>query len=155
MQFTYPAVFYYDEEYSDYAVEFSDICIYAEGETMEDAYQNAQNYLLAYLETCEELHIAPNEPNKYENTLKLHPNGKVMLVTVDYESKKKHSKEEAKPEKKFASLQDDIVEDIQEGLDEGDNPVLARYIKENIINKKKANDDIDPNDDDFGLPEID
>ena len=55
MQYTYPAVFYYDEEYGDYAVEFSDICIYAEGDTIEDAYKNAQEYLLAYLETCEKL----------------------------------------------------------------------------------------------------
>ena len=152
MQFTYPAVFYYDEEYSDYAVEFSDICIYTEGETMEDAYQNAQEFLLAYLETCEELHIAPNEPNKYENTLKLHPNGKVMLVTVDYESKKKHGKEEPMPEKQFSTLEDDIVEDIKEGFEEGDNPVLAKYIKDSILNKKPKDDDGDG--DDFGLPEV-
>ena len=152
MQFTYPAVFYYDEEYSDYAVEFSDICIYTEGETMEDAYQNAQKFLLAYLETCEELHIAPNEPNKYENTLKLHPNGKVMLVTVDYESKKKHGKDEPMLEKQFSTLEDDIVEDIKEGFEEGDNPVLAKYIKDSILNKKPKDDDGDG--DDFGLPEV-
>ena len=64
-RYTYPAVFYYDEEYNDYAVEFSDICIYAEGNTMEEAYKNAQDYLVAYLDCCVELEVAPNKPNTY------------------------------------------------------------------------------------------
>ena len=148
MQFTYPAVFYYDEEYEDYAVEFSDICIYAEGDTMEEAYQNAQNFLLAYLETCEDLKIAPNAPNSYDSTIKDHPNGKVMLVTVDYVSKKKRQKEQViKEGKKFATLHDEIVEDIENSLEDGDNPALKRYmesqVKSQVQNNNKDGDDGD------------
>lgn len=158
MQFTYPAVFYYDEEYEDYAVEFSDICIYAEGDTMEEAYQNAQNFLLAYLETCEDLKIAPNAPNSYESTIKNHPNGKVMLVTVDYVSKKKKLKEqEPMQENKFATLHDEIVEDIESNFEDGDNPALKRYMENQLKSQSKPVDDDNGNDgdDDFGLPEID
>lgn len=155
MQFTYPAVFYYDEEYEDYAVEFSDICIYAEGDTMEEAYQNAQNFLLAYLETCEDLKIAPNAPNSYESTIKDHPNGKVMLVTVDYVSKKKRQKESESPSQNiYASIQDEIVEDIENSLDDGENPALKRYMKNQVKNQIK-DDEGNDGDDDFGLPEID
>ena len=151
MQFTYPAVFYYDEEFDDYAVEFSDICIYAEGDTMEEAYQNAQNYLLAYLETCEELKTAPNPPNTYESTLKDHPNGKIMLVTVDYENK--HKKPRERNERVYASLEDEIVEDIENSLNDGENPALKRYL-ENQIKEREMLTDGDDGDDDFGLPEI-
>ena len=156
MQFTYPAVFYYDEEYEDYAVEFSDICIYAEGDTMEEAYQNAQNFLLAYLETCEDLKIAPNAPNSYDSTIKDHPNGKVMLVTVDYVSKKKRQKEQViKEDKKFATLHDEIVEDIENSLEDGDNPALKRYMESQVKSQVQNNNkDGDDGDDDFGLPEI-
>ena len=155
MQFTYPAVFYYDEEYEDYAVEFSDICIYAEGDTMEEAHQNAQNFLLAYLETCEDLKIAPNAPNSYESTIKDHPNGKVMLVTVDYVSKKKRQKESESPSQNiYASIQDEIVEDIENSLDDGENPALKRYMKNQVKNQIK-DDEGNDGDDDFGLPEID
>lgn len=153
MQFTYPAVFYYDDEFDDYAVEFSDICIYAEGDTMEDAYKNAQEYLLAYLETCEELKTAPNPPNTYESTLKDHPNGKIMLVTVDYESKHKKPKEENK--QVFASLEDEIIEDIENSLNDGENPALKRYLENQIEEREILADKDDDGDDDFGLPEID
>ena len=155
MQFTYPAVFYYDEEYEDYAVEFSDICIYAEGDTMEEAYQNAQNFLLAYLETCEDLKIAPNAPNSYESTIKDHPNGKVMLVTVDYVSKKKKQKEQVVEEgNKYSTLHDDIVEEIEIEFEDGDNPVLKRYMESQVKIQAQNNDDGNDGDDDFGLPEI-
>ena len=140
MQFTYPAVFYYNEEFDDYAVEFSDICIYAEGDTMEEAHQNAQDYLVAYLETCEELKVAPNPPNTYETTLKNHPNGKIMLVTVDYTFKKDRNKSTeqkstVKEEKEniYADLHDDIVEDIASGMSDGDNPALKVSWKPNSI----------------------
>ena len=170
MQFTYPAVFYYDEEFDDYAVEFSDICIYAEGDTMEEAHQNAQEYLLAYLETCEELKIAPNPPNTYESTLKNHPNGEIMLVTVDYTFKKdKNKKAEAeanpKEENIYADIHDDIVEDIAIGMNDGDNPALKFYLKSKLqeegggevtveSRQSALDNDTDGGDDDFGLPEI-
>lgn len=153
-RYTYPAVFYYDEEYNDYAVEFSDICIYAEGDTMEEAYKNAQDYLVAYLDCCVELEVAPNTPNTYESTLKDHPNGKIMLVTVDYEPKNVASKPE-KPQETYTNLNDDILESVEEEQEE--KLVLKEIEKfqkerEAVMQNKPEDDD---GDDDFGLPEID
>ena len=153
MQFTYPAVFYYDEEFDDYAVEFSDICIYAEGDSMEEAYKNAQEYLVAYLETCEELKVAPNAPNTYESTLKDHPTGKIMLVTVEYESKhKKQKSENTLQSNVYASLEDDIIEDIESSISDGENPALKMYMESKVKETSKKTDN--EGDDDFGLPEI-
>lgn len=153
-QYTYPAVFYFDEEYSQYAVEFSDICIYAEGETIEEAYKNAQNYLIKYLECCDELGVEPNEPNTYNFVEESHPNGKTMLVTVDYEQKSQAEKQET-----YTNLNDDIVEDMDSDMLKGieselsnDNPVMNELLRESVIKKSKAADD--DGDDDFSLPEI-
>ena len=155
-RFTYPAVFYYDEEYNDYAVEFSDICIYAEGNTMEEAYKNAQDYLVAYLDCCVELEVAPNPPNTYESTLKDHPNGKIMLVTVDYEPKADLINKPEQPQETYTNLNDDILEDVDEEQEE--QSVLKEVEKfqqerEAALNSKPDDDDGD-GDDDFSLPEV-
>ncbi len=154
-QYTYPAVFYFDEEYNQYAVEFSDICIYAEGDTMEETYANAQEYLKKYLDCCDELGVEPNTPGTYNWVEKEHPNGKTMLVTVDYEPK--HNVE--KKQETFTNLNDNIVENLEEDMVssienelDNDNPILKEIIKERIDRQKKADDD--DGDDDFSLPEI-
>ena len=159
-QYTYPAVFYYDEEYNDYAVEFSDICIYAEGDTMEEAYENAQDYLIAYLDCCDELGVAPNPPNTYNDVLKDHPNGKVMLVTVDWINKKERGagkkepqKEEQKPQETWTNLNQDIVESIEESFNDGDNPILNELMRNKVKTQAIKQDD-DGDDGDFSLPEI-
>ena len=163
-QYTYPAVFYYDEEYNDYAVEFSDICIYAEGDTMEDAYENAQDYLMAYLDCCDELGVAPNPPNTYNDVLQDHPNGKVMLVTVEWANKKERESnkkepedEKVKPDKKpqetFTNLNQDIVESIETSFNDDDNPVMNELMRNQVQSQKPPDDDDD--DGDFSLPEID
>ena len=155
-RYTYPAVFYYDEEYNDYAVEFSDICIYAEGETMEEAYKNAQDYLVAYLDCCVELNVSPNPPNTYESTLKDHPNGKIMLVTVEYEAKKSDSDTEEKAKETYTNLNEDILVDSDEEYDE---KMVLKEIenlqaqREKVLSEKK--DDDGDGDDDFSLPEVD
>ena len=154
-RYTYPAVFYYDNEYSDYAVEFSDICIYAEGNTMEEAYKNAQDYLVAYLDCCAELEVAPNPPNTYESTLKDHPNGKIMLVTVEYEPKNVVLNKPEKPQETYTNLNDDILVDA---VDEQEEKLVLKEIekfqKEREEALKNKPDDGD-GDDDFSLPEVD
>src|SRR5574344_1818304 len=100
-QITYPALFFYDKEYNDYVVEFSDICIYAEGDTMEEAYKTAQDYLRAYFDCCAEL-------------LKMHPEGKVMLVSIDYDDKKSKNEEEPTEKENYTNVNEDILEDITE-----------------------------------------
>ena len=153
-QYTYPAVFYFDSEYNQYAVEFSDICIYAEGETIEEAYKNAQKYLVAYLECCDELGVEPNQPNTYNFVEESHPNGKTMLVTVDYEQKGEAEKQET-----FTNLNNDIVEDLDADIANNiqnelsnENPVMKELLRESVIKQSRAADD--DGDDDFSLPEI-
>ena len=155
-RYTYPAVFYYDDEYNDYAVEFSDICIYAEGNTMEEAYKNAQDYLVAYLDCCAELEVAPNKPNTYESTLKDHPNGKIMLVTVDYEPKNNVTGKSEKPQETYTNLNDDIL--IEDADEEQEERLVLKEIKKfqherEETMKNKPVDDGD-GDDDFSLPEV-
>lgn len=154
-QYTYPAVFYYDEEYNQYAVEFSDICIYAEGDTIEDAYQNAQEYLKKYLDCCDELGVEPNKPGTYNFVEQNHPNGKTMLVTVEHESK---NDEQEKKQETFTNLNEDIVEDISEDIVENitenlnqDDVVFEEFLKDKSKNNTDGSDD---GDDDFSLPEI-
>ena len=156
-QYTYPAVFYYDDEYNDYAVEFSDICIYAEGDTMEDAYKNAQDYLVAYLDCCTELGVEPNTPNTFAIIENEHPNGKTMLVTVEYDDKKaKYSI--TKAQETYTNLNNDILEEIDSKQDE----LVLEEVKKMQLENQKAresaiqnkNDDGDDGDDDFSLPEV-
>ena len=136
-EIVYPAIFYYDKEYDDYAVEFCDICIYTEGDTMQEAYANAQKFLKAYMKCCKDMNLKPNPPSDYQTVENTHPNGKVMLVAVEYED------DSAAKTETFSSLNQDIVEDIE---------------VDNINNEREkvvGNDDGDDGDDDFGLPSID
>ena len=159
-RYTYPAVFYYDEEYNDYAVEFSDICIYAEGNTMEEAYKNAQDYLVAYLDCCAELEVAPNKPNTYESTLKDHPNGRIMLVTVDYEPKVDVAGKTETPQETFTNLNDDILVENEEQEEKLVLKEVEKFQKEReaALNNRTSDDgdddDGDDGDDDFSLPEV-
>ena len=135
-EIVYPAIFYYDKEFDDYAVEFCDICIYTEGDTMQEAYANAQKFLKAYIKCCKEMGLKPNNPSNYENVENNHPNGKVMLVAVEYED------ESATKTETFSDLNKDILEDV-------DN-----FQTERTKNIERKNTD-DGDDDDFGLPSID
>ena len=159
-RYTYPAVFYYDKEYNDYAVEFSDICIYAEGDTIEEAYKNAQDYLVAYLDCCTELEVAPNLPNTYESTLKDHPNGKILLVTVDYEPKKVSLNKPEKPQETYTNLNDDILVENEEQEEKLVLKEVEKFQKEReaALNNRPSDDGNDDGgdagDDDFSLPEV-
>ena len=130
-EIVYPAVFYYDKEYDDYAVEFCDICIYTEGDTMQEAYASAQKFLKVYIKCCKEMNLKPNPPSDYDKVENTHPNGKVMLVAVEYEDG------EAKMVETYSDLNSDILadDDIE-------------------IEKEESISNNDTGDDDFGLPSI-
>lgn len=134
-EIVYPAIFYYDKEYDDYAVEFCDVCIYTEGDTMQDAYANAQKFLKAYIKCCKEMGLKPNPPSDYQVVENTHPNGKVMLVAVEYDDGG------AEKTETFSDLNKDIFAD--------DSIEIER---EESISKA---DDADDGDDDFGLPSVD
>ena len=137
-EIVYPAIFYYDKEYDDYAVEFCDVCIYTEGDSMQEAYANAQKFLKAYIKCCKEMNLKPNPPSDYQDVELTHPNGKVMLVAVEYDD------ESAEKTETFTNLNSDILETVED--DELDNKR-----EERLKQKKEQNDD---GNDDFGLPPV-
>ena len=125
-KFVYPAKFYYNEEYDNYSVAFADVGIFTDGATIEEAYQRAQEFLLSYLDCCEQLAQNPETPSNYLDVVKNAEDATVMLVSVDYQSKRgKKGKQEVQTD--FGS---DIFEDFENILAGG-------------------------GDDDFSLPSID
>lgn len=115
-QFVYPAVFYYDKEYNNYAVAFHDVNIYTEGDSIEDAYKNAQKFLLAYIECCKELGEAPEEASRYQDVIEQHKNETVMIISVEYNDKSKNSNDQ-----NCGILEDiDSFETIKNDLDDDD-----------------------------------
>lgn len=136
--FVYPAVFYYDSEYQNYAVAFPDVNIYTDGDTMEDAYKNAQEYLLSYLDCCEQLGKNPEQPSDFASVSGAHKNANesVMLVAVDFKSDKKVPLQKV----------DDIFEDVEESV----------FVQAQESETKNFDFDNDDDDDGeiFSLPEI-
>lgn len=129
--FVYPAIFYYDSDYQNYAVALPDVNIYTDGDTMEEAYKNAQEFLLSYLDCCEKLETAPETPSEFSVVASKHTakNESVMLVSVDFEMKIATK-----------NTQENFFEEYESILPETSN--------------KTQNDDIDDGDDIFTLPEI-
>lgn len=112
-KFVYPAIFYYDSEYKNYAVAMPDVNIYTEGDTMEDAYKNAQDFLLSYLDCCQKLHQNPEKPTEFTQVVNSHKDGTVMLVSVETPDNQ--------PKTKVEIIQNnDILEDFNNILDVDD-----------------------------------
>ena len=49
-QYVYPAVLYFDKEIENYVVAFHDLHLYTEGDTIEEAFVSAKEFLEAYFE---------------------------------------------------------------------------------------------------------
>ncbi len=79
-QFIYPAVLYYDKESESYAVAFYDINVYSEGETVEEAFVKAKEFLSAYCECAIKLNDYINPPTTYLDTVKKYKDEIVLLV---------------------------------------------------------------------------
>ena len=68
-----------------------DVNIYTEGDTMEEAYKNAQDFLLSYLDCCQKLKQNPEQPTEFSKVVDNHKDGTVMLVSVEVvEKQSKH-----------------------------------------------------------------
>lgn len=48
-QFLFPAVLYFDEENDKYSVAFYDLDIFTEGNTVEEAFKSAKDFLYTYV----------------------------------------------------------------------------------------------------------
>ncbi len=79
-QFVYPAVLYFDEENNNYAVAFNDLDIFTEGDTVEDAFKSAKEYLIAYLECANHINNEIENPTSYIVVKNSHQADIVLLV---------------------------------------------------------------------------
>lgn len=140
--FVYPAIFYFDKEYNNYAVAFPDVNIYTDGDTIEEAYKNAQKYLLSYIECCYELGQSPDKPSEYQTVVEDNKGQIVMLVAVDYEAGKKE---------KEISINSDIFEDVDDTY-MGSDKSRDELIEKKLEQSKNSGDD--GGDDDFSLPPL-
>lgn len=79
-QFVYPAVLYYFEEENVYTTSFPDVDIYCEGDTVEDSFIKAKNFLQAYCICSLKLNNKMHSPTKYVDMIKKYPDNIVLLV---------------------------------------------------------------------------
>ena len=84
-KFIYPVVLFSDKTDKTYTVLFPDLDIVACGETVEEAYVQAEEYLKAYLEFASKMGATVPEATKYEDALKLNPQRFVLLADTDVE----------------------------------------------------------------------
>lgn len=85
-QFVFPAVLYYDEDSSNYAVAFNDLDVFTEGETVEDAFRSAKDYLEAYIKFSMHLNNEIELATSYLVVRENHSNDIVLLVDADVDA---------------------------------------------------------------------
>ncbi len=106
-QYVYPAVLYYDEENNNYAVAFNDLDIFTEGDSVEDAFKSAKDYLIAYLECSNHINNELENPTSYVVVKNQHQADIVLLV--DGEVDDENSKGKFVPEDLDMDLFDESV----------------------------------------------
>ena len=91
-QFVYPAVLYYDEENNNYAVAFNDLDIFTEGDSVEDAFKSAKEYLFAYLECSNHINNELEQPTSYIVVKNEHQADIVLLVDSELDNESAQGK---------------------------------------------------------------
>lgn len=87
-QFVYPAVLYFDEENNNYALAFHDLDIFTEGNTVEDAFKSAKEYLFAYLKCCLHVNSEIDNASSYLVVKDEHKTEIVLLVDSEIDEEK-------------------------------------------------------------------
>lgn len=86
-QFVYPAVLYLDEEASCYTVAFHDLNLFTEGDTVEDAFLSAKEFLEAYFECAVEFDEDAEDASEYLSVSGDNKKNIVLLVDTKVEKK--------------------------------------------------------------------
>jgi predicted RNase H-like HicB family nuclease len=81
-QFVYPIVLYFDDTTSCYTVAFHDLDIYTEGDTVEEAFLKATEFLEAYFDCIVEFNETPEEASKYLSVFEKHKKDLVLLTKI-------------------------------------------------------------------------
>ena len=79
-QFVFPAVLYYYEEENVYTAAFPDMNVYCEGDTVEDTFIKAKNFLYAYCLCSQRVGNEIETPTKYLDVVKKYPKNIVLLI---------------------------------------------------------------------------
>ena len=93
-KYVYPVILFADAENKNYTVLFPDLDIVASGETVEDAYLEAEDYLKAYLEFAVKMGSQISSPSTYIEIEKLNPKRVVLLTNAEVSNKLNLTKEE-------------------------------------------------------------
>lgn len=79
MLVSYPCVFYYDAETNSYTAAIHDLDLFVEGDTVEEAFENAKKLLTSFLKYAKKFDEEINEPTPFEE-VKKNNNNIVCLV---------------------------------------------------------------------------
>lgn len=82
-KYVYPVILFEVGEDNHYTVLFPDLDIVASGDTVEEAYLEAEDYLKSYLEFAEKMQSKISNPSTYADTVKLNPKRVVLLSDAE------------------------------------------------------------------------
>ena len=82
-KYVYPIIVFEAAESNSYTVLFPDLDIVASGDTVEEAYLRAEDYLKTYLEFVEKMQSKISEATSFVDTQKLNPKRVVLLADAE------------------------------------------------------------------------
>ena len=82
-KYVYPVILFTDADNKSYTVLFPDLDIVASGDTVEEAYLEAGDYLKAYLEFASKMNSQISNPSTYHETEKMNPKRIVLLADAE------------------------------------------------------------------------
>ena len=82
-KYVYPVILFSDTNNKNYTVLFPDLDIVASGETVEEAYLEAEDYLKAYLEFANKMNSQVANPSTYLETERMNPKRIILLADAE------------------------------------------------------------------------
>ena len=93
-KYVYPVILFSDADNKSYTVLFPDLDIVASGETVEEAYLDAEDYLKSYLEFATKMENDIVAPTSFVDTQKMNPKRVVLLADAEVSGRIVLSQEE-------------------------------------------------------------
>ena len=94
-KYVYPVILFEMNENKHYTVLFPDLDIVASGETVEEAYLEAEDFLKSYLEFAEKMQSDVSTPTTYLDAEKLNPKRIVLLADAETKGEYELTQDEA------------------------------------------------------------
>lgn len=93
-KYVYPVILFESDESKSYTVLFPDLDIVASGDTVEEAYLEAEDYLKSYLEFASKMESEIASPTSFVDAEKMNPKRNVLLADAEINGDVAMSKEE-------------------------------------------------------------